>query len=51
MEPLSVCTRQDCAMPLAEIEDRFNGCNMEIKWQCMAGHSGEWQSNESVNRV
>ena len=51
MELFIVCMRQDSSIPLVEIEDRFNGSTMEIKWQCMAGHSGRWQSTEAVNRV
>lgn len=51
MELFTGCMRNDCCMPIADLEDRYCGCTIEIRWRCTAGHSGEWQSSEAVNRV
>ena len=48
---LCFCMDVDCRMPLVEVKDTFVGCALEIRWKCLAGHRGEWQSSKMVNKV
>ena len=50
-ELFSFCMDRECNMPLDEVKERYVGCVLEIRWRCKAGHVGEWQGSEAVNRV
>ena len=42
---------RQCNIPLVEVKERYVGCVLEIRWRCMSGHVGIWQSSEVVNQV
>ena len=50
-ELFSFCKDIDCRMPLVEVKETFVGSVLEIRWKCLAGHVGEWQSSKRVGSL
>ena len=50
-EFFSFCKDIDCRMPLVEVKETFVGSVLEIRWKCLAGHVGEWQSSKRVGSL
>ena len=51
LELFNFCQDRECRMPLVEVNEKYIGCTLEIRWKCKAGHNGDWQSSKIVNKV